>query len=108
MRGWDVRIKPGFSFAGKKKGLLVDSSTITTLVGGTVEDEGTLDEFEAMIAKKKSNLERKLCLVGTKVKENLLWYHVKIENHWELRERFERERKLAFTNQETVTKFVTR
>ena len=67
-----MRIKPRFSFVGKKKGLLVDSFAITALVGGTIEDEGTLDESEAMKAKKKSNLERKLCLVGTKVKENLL------------------------------------
>ena len=50
-----MRIKLGFSFVGKKKGLLADSSSITALVGGIVEDEGILNEFEAMKAKKKSN-----------------------------------------------------
>ena len=54
-----MRIKPRFSFASKKKGLLADSSTITALVGGTggtVKEEGTLDESldesKAMKAKK--------------------------------------------------------
>ena len=47
-----MRIEPRFSFTGKKNGLLVDSSTIIALVGGTVEEEGTLDESEAMKAKK--------------------------------------------------------
>ena len=48
MRGWDVRIKPGFSFVGKKKGLLADSFAIAALAVGADEEEGTLDESEAM------------------------------------------------------------
>ena len=48
MRGWDVRIKPGFSFVGKKKGLLADSFAIAALAVGADEEEGALDESEAM------------------------------------------------------------
>ena len=43
-----MRIKLGFSFAGKKKGLLVDSSAIAALAVGVDEEEGALDESEAM------------------------------------------------------------
>ena len=48
MRGWDVRIKPGFSFVGKKKGLLADSFAIAALAVGADEEEAALDESEAM------------------------------------------------------------
>ena len=48
VRGWDVRIKPRFSFASKKKGLLADSSAIATLAVGADEEECALDESEAM------------------------------------------------------------
>ena len=48
MRGWDVRIELGFSFVGKKKGLLADSSVIAALVVGADEEEGALDESEVM------------------------------------------------------------
>ena len=61
-----MRIKPGFSFAGKKKGLLANSSAITALVGGTIEKEGTLDESlnESEAMKAKKNLIQK---------ENFVW-----------------------------------
>ena len=48
MRGWDVRIKPGISFAGKKKGLFADSSAIAALPVDADEEEGALDESEAI------------------------------------------------------------
>ena len=48
MRGWDMRIKLGFSFVGKKKGLLADSFAIAALAVGADEEEGALDESEAM------------------------------------------------------------
>ena len=61
-----MRIKLGFSFGGKKKGLLANSSAITTLVGSTVEEEGTLDESlnESEAMKAKKNLIQK---------ENFVW-----------------------------------
>ena len=34
MRGCEVRIRPGFSFAGRKKGLFADSSAIAALEEG--------------------------------------------------------------------------
>ena len=43
-----MRIKPGFSFAGKKFGLLADSSAITALAVSVDEEEGALDESEAI------------------------------------------------------------
>ena len=43
-----MRIKPGFSFAGKKYGLLADSSTMAALEVGVDEEEGALDKSEAM------------------------------------------------------------
>ena len=43
-----MRIKPGFSFVGKKKGLLADSFAIPALAVGADEEEGALDESEAM------------------------------------------------------------
>ena len=43
-----MRIKPRFSFASKKKGLLADSSAIAALAVGADEEECALDEFEAM------------------------------------------------------------
>ena len=43
-----MRIKPGFSFAGKKYRLLADSSAIAALPVGVDEEEGALDESEAM------------------------------------------------------------
>ena len=42
-----MRIKPGFSFAGKKFGLLADSSAIAALAV-SVDEEGALNEFEAI------------------------------------------------------------
>ena len=75
MRGWDVRIKPGFSFAGKKKGLLVDSSAIAALAVGADEEEGALDESEAMSNQEneenKEN-QKKICLAREKMRENVL------------------------------------
>ena len=35
MRGCEVRIRPGFSFTGRKKGLFEDSSAIAALEEGT-------------------------------------------------------------------------
>ena len=43
-----MRIKLGFSFAGKKYGLLADTFPIAALAVGVDEEEGALDEFEAM------------------------------------------------------------
>ena len=59
MRGWDMRIKLGFSFAGKKKGLLVDSSAIAALAVGVNEEEGALDESEAMSNQENEENEEK-------------------------------------------------
>ena len=43
-----MRIKPGFSFAGKNYGLLADSSTMVALPVGVDEEEGVLEESEAI------------------------------------------------------------
>ena len=75
MRGWDVRIKPGFSFAGKKKGLLADSSAIAALQVGADEEEGALYEFEAMRNQENQKKIKRKFLFGKR--ENVLWYHVK-------------------------------
>ena len=42
-----MRIKSGFSFAGKY-GLLADSSAMAALPVGADEEEGVLEEFEAI------------------------------------------------------------
>ena len=49
-----MRIKLGLSFAGKKNRLLAYSSVIIAFVDGAAKEEGTLDEFEAIKAKKKN------------------------------------------------------
>ena len=70
-----MRIKPGFSFAGKKKGLLVDSSAIAALTVGADEEDGALDESEAMSNQEneenKEN-QKKICLAREKMRENVL------------------------------------
>ena len=43
-----MRIKPGFSFAGKNYGLLVDSSAMAALPVGVDEEEGALEESKAI------------------------------------------------------------
>ena len=43
-----MRIELGFSFVGKKKGLLADSSVIAALAVGVDEEEGALDESEVV------------------------------------------------------------
>ena len=76
-----MRIKPEFSFAGKKKGLLADSFAIATLVVGADEEEGALDESEAMSNQENEEKWRKpdenFCLAREKIRENKLWYHAK-------------------------------
>ena len=76
-----MRIKPEFSFAGKKKGLLADSFAIATLVVGVDEEEGALDESEAMSNQENEENRRKskenFCLARKKMRENTLWYHAK-------------------------------
>ena len=70
-----MRIKPGFSFAGKKKGLLVDSSAIAAFAVGADEEEGALDESEAMSNQENEENEenqKKICLAREKTRENVL------------------------------------
>ena len=55
-----MRIKPGFSFAGKKKGLLVDSSAIAALLVGADEEEGALDESEAIRNQENEENQKKI------------------------------------------------
>ena len=43
-----MRIKPGFSFGGKKYELLADSFAMAALPVGVDEEEGALEEFEAI------------------------------------------------------------
>ena len=43
-----MRIKPGFSFAGKKYGLLANSSAMTALLVDVDEEEGALEESKAI------------------------------------------------------------
>ena len=43
-----MRIKPGFSFAGKKYGLLANSSAMAALPVGVDEEEGALEESKAI------------------------------------------------------------
>ena len=70
MKGCEVRMRLGFSFAGRKKGLFVDSSTIATLEEGTecaVWDWVLVVESEAMSENENEN---KLCSGTEKTKEN--------------------------------------
>ena len=64
-----------------KKGLLKDSFAIATLVVGADEEEGALDESEAMSnqenEEKRRNLDENLCLAREKMREYKLWYHAK-------------------------------
>ena len=70
-----MRIKPGFSFVGKKKRLLADSFAIAALAVGADEEEGALDESEAMSNQENEENEenqKKICLAREKTRENVL------------------------------------
>ena len=54
-----MRIKPRFSFASRKKGLLADSSAIAALAIRADEEDGALDEFEAMSNQENEENQRK-------------------------------------------------
>ena len=43
-----MRIKPGFSFTGKKYGLLADSFAMAALPVSVNEEEGALEKSEAI------------------------------------------------------------
>ena len=71
-----MRIKPGFSFAGRKKGLLADSSAIAALAVRADEEDGALDESEYMSNQENEENQRKseenFCLARKKMRENML------------------------------------
>ena len=71
-----MRIKPRFSFASRKKGLLADSSAIAALAVRADEEDGALDEFEAMSNQENEENQRKseenFCLARKKMRENML------------------------------------
>ena len=71
-----MRIKPRFSFASRKKGLLADSSAIAALAIRADEEDGALDEFEAMSNQENEENQKKseenFCLARKKMRENRL------------------------------------
>ena len=83
MSGCDASMRPGFSFARRKKGLFAYSSTIIALQVGTecaIWDWVLVVESEAIDEKKKNKTKTKFCLGSEKMKkdsENLLWYHIR-------------------------------
>ena len=60
---------------------MADSFAIATLVVGADEEEGALDESEAMSnqenEEKRRKLDENLCLAREKMREYKLWYHAK-------------------------------
>ena len=70
MRGCEVRMRLGFSFAGRKKGLFANSSAIVALEEGT---ECAVWEWVLVVESKamtENENENKLCLGTEKMKEN--------------------------------------
>ena len=71
-----MRIKPRFSFASRKKGLLADSSAIAALAIRADEEDGALDRSEAMSNQENEENRRKskenFCLARKKMRENTL------------------------------------
>ena len=95
MRGYEVSMRPGFSFAGRKKGLFAYSSAIVVFETGTectVWDWVLVVESEDIDEKKNKKQSTNFCLGTEKKKrknsENLLWYHIKNREKIELLNQF--------------------